>query len=475
MTRTAKPGSKFRQERYASSFTLGLAANLVAKKTARLIYDEERASAAIWFVQWLSWQPCGLFELKEYCRVHGDEHAKRHAHRLEDFCLSPDGSFCFFTDVVLSFADKWRAERPEIANTAVTKKVFAGLDAALETRSLSLLTGPTDTGRNFAALDWCARSCGRARAVIVKPTPDDRSFFNQLAVALGVSCSRGYSLAEVRERIEKTLAVGDVMPVFLDASFLLPRTRWCARPDRINWIVSHLANASVPVALIGGTTFHDDMARVEDFGWDATEFCNAIGHYDELPAKLQLADLRRVADMMFPDLDADSLAVLVKSAFNSKQPENLAFFRSVRSHAESIAKADKRERCSAQDVKQAIKYFTLPQASLLPAVATTSIGAPHRSQSPRPPQRFGEAHAGITRQLRGIAALREFRARSFAPSYRLISSQPNLCAAPTESRAISLPQPLRQLAGSLRQLSGSVTNWEKKWCPGKDSNLGPID
>ena len=57
-TRTAKPGTPLRQERFASAYRCGLLSNLVAKRCARI--EEAHEPAAIWFLQWLSWQPGGL-------------------------------------------------------------------------------------------------------------------------------------------------------------------------------------------------------------------------------------------------------------------------------------------------------------------------------------------------------------------------------------------------------------------------------
>ncbi|MEI9863614.1 MAG: hypothetical protein WDN00_03470 [Limisphaerales bacterium] len=57
-TRIAKPGTPFRQNRFASAYPSGLLANLVAKRCAQIEDPTEREP--IWFLQLLSWQPGGL-------------------------------------------------------------------------------------------------------------------------------------------------------------------------------------------------------------------------------------------------------------------------------------------------------------------------------------------------------------------------------------------------------------------------------
>jgi len=58
-TRTAKPGTAPRQERFASSFHKGILANLVAKRCReiRAPHDVQEMREAIWFLQFTSLQP----------------------------------------------------------------------------------------------------------------------------------------------------------------------------------------------------------------------------------------------------------------------------------------------------------------------------------------------------------------------------------------------------------------------------------
>lgn len=407
-TRHAKPGSPFHPERYASSLEPGLPANLVAKRCSAL--DPQIGREGIWFVQWLSHQRGGLKAFADSLWQSGRLKSWRDSYwegrrkpdprftpsellgDLRSMCLDPDSHIAFFYHgEIEEYREGWIRERPEIAKTSVTKPVETALNYTRKTRSLVLVTGPAHTGRTFAARAWCDRTAGMARMVRVPPTNDDRTFYNEIAAALGLSCSRAYSMNEIRDRIEDTLACGDLMLVFYDASFLFPRTRWAARPDRVNWILSNLVNQGVPVALIGGSDFFAAQKRVEEFGWDASEFANAIAHYQELPTRLANADLLAIAKMRLPAMEDKTIAALV--AYADISHKNLACVEAVVKRAECLAADDGREELTANDIKRAMKYHQIPSDDALEKARAGTRNNPRRASAPAQRQPRGEIAA----------------------------------------------------------------------------------
>ena len=67
-------------------------------------------------------------------------------------------------------------------------------------------------------------------------------------------------------------------------------------PNRINWVLSVLSEAGVPVVLIGRTKLFDTLGRVEArTGWDRSRFVNQMTRGAvELPAGLEQKDVQAV-------------------------------------------------------------------------------------------------------------------------------------------------------------------------------------
>ena len=382
-TRHAAEGSPFRQERYASSFESGLLANLVAKRCEEIDkHDPPQARATLWFAQWLSWQRTGwqtmvaeLFRLRPLKRWRAEQ---RESFRyrggvydetvwmrddLQRLCLDPDSSLEDAYEALESYRARWICERPAITKTAVSRRMAEALDYSRDTHCLALIDGPARTGKTFATKDWCDRSAGLARYVQVPCGNDDRAFFMAIAAALGLSCSRAYSLAEIRDRIEETLSTGDLMLVLDEAHYLWPRTRWAARPDRVNWILTALVNQGVAVALVTTPQFYTSQKRVEDFGWTSEQFIGRIGHVERLPQRLGKDDLFAVAKTLLPGGDVQTWKALAAYADLSKK--HLASIEAIVKRAAWLAQQAGHADAGAADVRRAMKESIIPSDQAL--------------------------------------------------------------------------------------------------------------
>jgi hypothetical protein len=387
-----------------------LLANLVAKRCAEIDPPSDRA--ALWFVQWLSWQRNGLHNLaaellrsaplKEWRAVETamsfgkPDLSAALCHDLNRLCLDPAFGLADVWEAVDDYRAKWIRERPAIAPTIVTRRMAEALEYAKDTRCLTLIDGPARTGKTFAAKDWCERSAGLARYVQVPCTNDDRAFFSAIASALGLSCSRNYKAAEIRDRIEETLASGDLLLVLDEAHYLWPQN-WqrFAMPARVNWVMTALVNRGVPVALVTTPQFYNAQKQVErNTGWTSEQFIGRIGHVERLPQRLDKSDLFTVAKALLPEGDVATWKALAAYADLSKK--HLASIEAIVKRAHWLARQDDRQAATSGDVKRAMKESVIPSDEALAQSLATPAKASRRTFA-MPPRGFGEGIADTRR------------------------------------------------------------------------------
>lgn len=350
-TRTAKPGSPFRQERFASAFDRGLLANLVAKRVSVLESREERR--LIWFLQWLSWQPGSLSNVP----VGG----------VASYCLDPQETLTVEAlDALLAFRSQWLADHAKgRVQTSIGRKISDALDYTQAARTITIIDGPARIGKSFQARAWCEQSAGIARYVEVPCSTDETAFLHRIAKALGVSVNLKSKAMELRARIEDVLQGGDLMLVLDEAHYLWPQGRLqCAVPSRVNFIDTALANYGVSVALVTTPQFYTAQRHVEkQTGWNSEQFIGRIGHVERLPERLSQADLISVAAALLPEGNTRTLTRLVIYAGISKK--HLASIEAIVKRARWLASIDGRAAVTDQDVDAAINESVIPSDSAL--------------------------------------------------------------------------------------------------------------
>lgn len=302
-TRTAKPGSPPRQERYASSYERGLLGNLVAKRV-ELLTPENRAP--LWFLQWLSWQPDGL---EAAGRAIGSD-------ELERLCLDPG----FLPDdlwrAVADYRSDWIASRPAVAETTIFRRTADAVAFAQSAPALVLLQGVARIGKSFSAQEICARSGGLLRYVQTPASNDEFSFLRAFALSLGVASSLKTKAVEIRARVEETLQSGGVGVVLDEAHYCFDSyLRSTSLPTRINWLMCALVNHRVPLVLVTTDQFHKAVVRLENATqWSSEQLAGRIAYSERLPTRLPMQDLLAVARSVFPEGDAAAWRALAAQA-----------------------------------------------------------------------------------------------------------------------------------------------------------------
>jgi hypothetical protein len=306
----------------------------------------------------------------ELCRSKADSELENH---LREICLNPasrlDAGPWYFPgliDCLREFQTQWIANRQQqTVTTELGAQVYDTLDYSLQSRRLVLIEGLARMGKTFAAQAWCEQHPGRARYVQVASTNDEIGFYRAVAKALGASINLNSKAQELRLRIEETLQAGHLAIVFDEAHYLWPNLIDArSLPSRMNWIMTALVNAGVPVAMISTPQFLKNQKAMETrTRWASEQFIGRIGHYQKLPDSLSENDLTKVAKALLPEGDAKAIETLVRYAQGSAK--YLAGIESAVCRARYLASKDGRERVSFGDVKRAIKESVIPSDSAL--------------------------------------------------------------------------------------------------------------
>ena len=378
-TRIAPPGSPLRQERFSSSprFVQGLSANLVARRCEAIVSSSDRAP--IWDAQERSWReqdglegfaykliahyPKGTFRETSapsfYDGVDYDKSpSRRLADRLSNLCLNPDVGLGELWNIVDDYRTKWIEKRAnEGVQTEIGKLVADALTFAQEAPAMVVINGVPGLGKSHAARQFCELSGGLMRYVSLRSTTDMSSFFRTIGEALGLATNLNLKAQVLDERIQDTLASGDVGLCFDEGHWLFPQGRLrCAYPAKLNWIISTLCNRKLPVPVAILTTPQWDTAQAElerQTAWSSAQLKGRIDLIKSLPKNLSDSDLRKVAACIFPGAAARIIDTLVGCSKVSK--ENLRPIVAIAKRAAWLAQKAGRETASQADVAQAIR------------------------------------------------------------------------------------------------------------------------
>jgi len=305
------------------------------------------------------------------CRVALDSSESNNLEKeLCRLCLDPawnptDGGPWYFAGLIGTLREyhkKWIEEKSSVVVTAVGKKVYDTLDYTLYSRSLSLMEGNARLGKSFAARAWCLKHPGAARFVEVPPGNDESGFLRALARGLGTGSSLNYKLGDLKEKVESVLLTGDLLLVLDEGHRLWPTNLRHCFPHRINWVMA-MANAGVPICVCSTPQFIESQKAAEENGWNSAQLTGRIGHYEPLPAALDVRDLMAVGKSVLPE--ADSVTLRALAAYARTSARYLAAIESIAKRAKYTAQRAGRTECSADDVRTAMHESVIPSDTKL--------------------------------------------------------------------------------------------------------------
>ena len=277
------------------------------------------------------------------------------------------------------------AARGQIAETTISRKVFAALDYAAQIQmreKLVLIEGDQRTGKSTAAEAWCALHPGEAVYVRLESGRDLFSFYRAIARAIGTASSGQMKALEMRPKIEDMLQERHLMVVIDEAHFLfLLVDRPKSAPDRTDWVRTALVDHGVPVVLVSTPQFDRQCDLWQKhIGWNAAQIRGRVKLHEHLPAELPLEDLEAVARKMAPQ--ADELSVMRLVGFAKASDDYLAGIERLVCRADYFAVCAGRQRAGRADIKQALD-------EALPRLETVA-------PAPEPPARRKRASARAT-------------------------------------------------------------------------------
>ena len=362
-TRRSTRVGPVRQERYASSaaYPKGLLGNLVAKRCAELRDPEERK--LILFLHELSLRDgfalhytCNLFPAwpwpststaservfervgRELVEMFPDRITERHREKfrrdlpafLTRACLDPSVDLhavgvCGFNGLMEALRTyKARFESAAsrmLASTSASRTIFDLLDYALTQRGIVMVEGTFRLGKSMAAQAWAQMHLGECRYVQLTSSPDEAAFFRCFARALGTACSSQMKAAEMRNRIEEVIRRQHLLILVDESDYVWEGTvRIKQAPTRVNWLITAIVNAGIPLALVASRNFQRMMAHTERRcpNWGSEQFIGRIKLRQTLPDDLEEADLFAIAAKLTPEADEPTRMLLVAHAMRSR-------------------------------------------------------------------------------------------------------------------------------------------------------------
>jgi hypothetical protein len=136
-----------------------------------------------------------------------------------------------------------------------------------------------------------------------------------------------------------------------------------------------MANAGVPICMVSTPQFIESQKAAEQNGWNSAQLTGRIGHYEPLPASLDVSDLMAVGKVVLPEAGNDVLRAL--AAYARTSARYLSAIESIAKRSKFIAQRAGRTQCSADDVRTAMHESVIPSDTKL--VRTLEATRKHKS------------------------------------------------------------------------------------------------
>lgn len=420
-TRHASDPTEFNQERYASAYERGLLANMVAPRCQdEKLRPADRK--LIWFVQLLShregidalcerlkkrvqWKPfvraaddeeeeesdCARPDWDSFAAAQANLKRSLRAERslikheqerlwaetcdpsnfgrnIKELCTNPKFGLGTPISEGQTYRDLLTAEYRDyteraagaFVTTEIGLLIADALDFALKKQCLVVVEGSERIGKTVASKHWIEQHAGEARYVQCSAGNDDASFFRAFAESLGLSTRLTMKTWELKTRVQEVLQTKDLMVVIDEAAGLWPTAaRHDSPPVRIEWLLKHLVNFDVPVALICTPQFsHWQEVVRRRVGWRDKQLTGRIKLFRQLPSEVQKSDLEKVARHLVPEGNAITIDVLVSYGWESQR--YLAGIGTAVDRARYLAEKQGRAKVQPADIAAAINDILLP-------------------------------------------------------------------------------------------------------------------
>jgi AAA domain len=309
-------------------------------------------------------------EVREVCHRAAAEILPRY---LEDLCVQPDKGFVqpsayslnnqkspywFMDDPVAAVFEMMDRRAKEVskhlAMTAVSKKVFDALDYALQEKVMVRIEGDSRFGKTESIEAWASMRPGLARVVNVPSSNSVADLLRKVAEAMGIAAKYGTRAQVLRERVEYVLQQSRLFLILDEAAFLIPQNYTAeTAPARLNWVRTEIVDRGLPLAL--AVTPQSFLPAVDRFvrktGFAMQQFFGRTHRVVQLPDELEEADMIAVAQIHFPEMGDEYLALIADLA---RLSENyLQTVDAVAKLARYIARREGHRRITVSDIETA--------------------------------------------------------------------------------------------------------------------------
>jgi hypothetical protein len=199
--------------------------------------------------------------------------------------------------------------------------------------------------------------------------------------ALGISCGLSFKAQQMQAKVQKTLRTRQLLLVIDCAQWLFPVSDYRYKlPDRINWVLNDLAQYGVPIVMIADSKIFDTIGFVEArTGWNRNQLLSELDGIVELPAGLEVEDVRTVAAALL--YDGDGAAQCKLADYMIKAPAYLNSGEPAAQRARRIAASHKHNRVTLADVTEAVESWLRPSLKDMDAALKRADAARDACQS----------------------------------------------------------------------------------------------
>jgi hypothetical protein len=270
----------------------------------------------------------------------------------------------YFSGLITSLCElqERQAEREleRLARTAVSGQIEETLDFCRARRRWVLIEGISGIGKSETVKSFCRRHAGEVRYVEVPSSNDDRSFYANIAEALGVARGLSFNTQQIKLRVEEMLSESGLMLVLDEAQFLIPAyARPRGIPSRLQWLKTAF-DAGTPLALCGLPDFSKwQQLYVERTMWSDEQLERRINRKTRLPDIQLQEDFMRIAQAHFPEGDKTAWRLLAGYALASPKKQASAITEALES-ARYMAEIAGRDAVTFEDISAVIHQVHIP-------------------------------------------------------------------------------------------------------------------
>jgi hypothetical protein len=212
-------------------------------------------------------------------------------------------------------------ERKKVADTRVIRLVFETVAAAVATKKLFSIIGPSRCGKTTGILTYQKVNPGLVRVVQVPPTGGEHGLLLRMAKALGVDCDPVPPLSTLRKRVYPLLSYAPAL-LFDEAHYILPASYSSSTtPVRLNCIRDSIVDAQIGCVLVETPQAHTTSMRkfIGKTGYAMNQWFGRLHRKCTLPDEFSEDEMTAVAKVKLPELSESCILQIVGLAMGTNQ------------------------------------------------------------------------------------------------------------------------------------------------------------